>query len=112
MTVYIVVHAHELKPTEDWMEYFTTLDTVLKAHGARHLAVGLPDAVIEGSWDGAVAILEFPSTEAFHACYQDPAYQRVLPLRQNSARLDAVLVTQAAPGGATQAARTMSGGAT
>ena len=53
--------------------------------------------VVEGTWPGSVVLMEFPSMAQARRWYDSPEYQRILPLRMDSAISDLILVNGVAP---------------
>ncbi|WP_112874568.1 DUF1330 domain-containing protein [Paracoccus endophyticus] len=50
-------------------------------YGGRFLVRGSEGRVAEGEMPGRTVVVEFPSVEAAHACYDSPEYRRALALR-------------------------------
>lgn len=65
--------------------YFSQLLTpVLQRHGGKVLYVYRIDAALKGSLKPAInASLTFPSMEALQAMFQDPEYQKIIPVRDS-----------------------------
>ncbi len=61
-------------------------------YGARFLARGGPQEVVEGQARKRSVILEFPTIEAARACYASPGYQAAKALRLNAADGDIIIV--------------------
>ncbi len=57
---------------------------ILPRYGARVLAADTDGKALEGTVRNMNVIIEFPSEEAVRACYNDPEYRAVLPLRLRS----------------------------
>ena len=54
----------------------------IEAAGGKYLARGGPHTVYEGDWPPyRLALVQFPSREAFGSCYHSPAYQDLHALR-------------------------------
>lgn len=62
-------------------------------HGGKWLAQG-PATVVEGSWPGAVVLMEFPSREAAETWYKSEEYQAILPLRLKNSISDIIMIDQ------------------
>ena len=66
-------------------QYGAKVGSTIKSHQGRVVAYDEEPEVLEGSIDHPrTVILEFPSMTAFHAWYDSPEYQEILPLRLKS----------------------------
>jgi uncharacterized protein (DUF1330 family) len=66
-------------------QYGAKVGPTIKAHQGRIVAFDEEPEVVEGSIEHPrTVILEFPSMTAFHAWYDSPEYQEILPLRLKS----------------------------
>ena len=83
MPVY-VVNAYDIHDFETFKEYPPQVAPLLMKHGAKLLAMDTAAKAIEGNPKMMNAIVEFPSEEAAHEFYNDPAYQSFIHLRHNS----------------------------
>nr|WP_201759092.1 DUF1330 domain-containing protein [Acidisarcina polymorpha] len=59
--------------------------------GGKWLALG-PADVIEGTWPGAVVLLEFPDRKSATDWYHSSEYQAILPLRTKNSISDIVFI--------------------
>lgn len=50
-------------------------------YGGRFLVRGGEARVAEGAMPGRTVVIEFPTVEAAHACYDSPEYRRAIALR-------------------------------
>lgn len=73
--------------------YLDQVEATVAPYGGRFLAMG-PATVTEGTWPGAVVLMEFPSREYAESWYNSAAYQKILPLRLNNAISDLVLIDE------------------
>jgi uncharacterized protein (DUF1330 family) len=65
----------------------------IEAHQGRFIVRGGAFTTLEGEMPyERIAVLEFPSRAAAEAWYRSPDYQRILPLRTQSARSQFILV--------------------
>ncbi|HYL24618.1 MAG TPA: DUF1330 domain-containing protein [Burkholderiales bacterium] len=83
-------------PNEDGLSYLEQVESTVKRYGGRWLAQGAVH-VVEGAWPGSVALLEFSSMDEARRWYDSPEYQRILPLRVDSAVSDLILVDGVGP---------------
>ncbi|AWB91021.1 DUF1330 domain-containing protein [Aeromicrobium chenweiae] len=81
-------------PNEQGLTYLEQVEATVVPFGGRWLAQGAPDVVKEGSWDGAVVLMEFPDRDAAEGWYASEAYQHILPLRVGSSISDLVFIDQ------------------
>jgi uncharacterized protein (DUF1330 family) len=66
-------------------QYGEQVVLTIKSHQGRIVAFDEEPEVVEGSIEHRrTVILEFPSMTAFHAWYDSPEYQEILPLRLKS----------------------------
>ena len=93
MTTYLINHLRIPGdiPNSHGLDYLEQVEATVAPHGGKWLAQG-PADVVEGSWQGSVVLMEFPSREAANAWYNSPEYQAILPLRLNNAISDVVLI--------------------
>ncbi|WP_445161081.1 DUF1330 domain-containing protein [Mycobacterium sp. Dal123C01] len=82
----------------DIARYLQRIDSTLAPFGGRFLAHGAEAEVLEGNWEGAVVILEFPDLEHARAWYNSPGYQEILPLRTQNGDTTVILVDGVPPG--------------
>jgi uncharacterized protein (DUF1330 family) len=80
-------------PNLSALDYLDQVEATVAPYGGKWLAMG-PVTVTEGTWPGAVVLMEFPSREQADNWYNSAAYQKILPLRVNSAISDIVLIDE------------------
>ncbi|SON55269.1 hypothetical protein HDIA_1728 [Hartmannibacter diazotrophicus] len=80
-------------PNLSALDYLDQVEATVAPYGGKWLAMG-PATVTEGTWPGAVVLMEFPSREQADNWYNSAAYQKILPLRVNSAISDIVLIDE------------------
>jgi uncharacterized protein (DUF1330 family) len=73
-------------------EYGKVVAATLPPFDGRFVIRGGNCTVLEGEWQPRTVILEFPSRDAAEAWYKSDAYQKIIGLRQNSARGSLVIV--------------------
>ena len=92
MKAYCIVYESIDDPTT-FEEYRRQVLPTLEPHGGRFLVRGGAFTALEGEMPyQRIAMLEFPSRAAAEAWYHSPEYQRILPLRTQSARNLFILV--------------------
>jgi uncharacterized protein (DUF1330 family) len=83
MTVYLV-NSYNIDDPKVFRGYPPKVAKILPRYGARVLAADTDGKALEGTAKIMNAIIEFPSEEAVRACYNDPEYRAILPLRLRS----------------------------
>jgi uncharacterized protein (DUF1330 family) len=86
MSVYVIAQS-EIENRELLNQYGAKVGPTIESHQGRIVAFDEEPEVVEGQLEHArTVILEFPSITAFHAWYDSPEYQEILPLRLKSTR--------------------------
>ena len=98
MTAYALAHLRTPTTNQDVVDYIDRIQDTLDPYGGRFLVHGGDVEVMEGSWPGSLAIIEFPDLPAARAWYASPAYQKILPKRTDHIESDAILVEGVAAG--------------
>jgi uncharacterized protein (DUF1330 family) len=80
MTVYLLI-SYNIDDSEMFRGYPPKVAKILPRYGARVLAADTDGKALEGTIRNMNVIIEFPSEEAVQACYNDPEYRAVMPLR-------------------------------
>jgi uncharacterized protein (DUF1330 family) len=89
---YCIVYEVVDDPTP-FEEYRRQVMPTIQAHGGRFLVRGGAFTALEGEMPyQRIAMLEFPSRAKAEEWYHSPEYQRILPLRTQSARCQFILV--------------------
>jgi len=78
-------------PSGRSLDYLEQVEATVAPFNGKWLAMG-PVDVSEGSWPGAVVLMEFPDRKAATDWYNSSDYQAILPLRKNSAISDLILI--------------------
>src|SRR5688572_11818929 len=92
MTAYAVAHLRDVEFNEEIAEYLRRIDATLEPHGGRFLVHGGRVHPLEGEFDAALVVLEFPDVDAARSWYESPGYQAILRLRTDNSRGVAFLV--------------------
>lgn len=94
MTAYAVAHLTEPPATlpEDVLVYMERVQATLDPFSGRFLVHGGPVEIREGTWPGALVLIEFPDLTAARAWYESDAYSTLKPLRTRNVPTDAILV--------------------
>lgn len=98
---YAVAWMNGMNVNDDIIEYLRRVDATLAPFDGEIL-IHAPELVVaEGTAQGMLVAIRFPSTEAAEGWYTSPAYQEILPLRLNNIDREssfAVLAEGVAPG--------------
>lgn len=97
MSAYAVAHMHKVTVGSDIVEYLRRIDATLEPFGGRFLVHGGEFDVLEGGWDGALIVIEFPDRKRAHGWYSSQAYQDILGLRTENSRSDIILAEGVEP---------------
>ncbi|KAA1419601.1 DUF1330 domain-containing protein [Nocardioides humilatus] len=89
---YAIAYLREIDFGPEIAEYLERIDETLAPYGGHFLVHGGALTPAEGTWDGAVVVIEFPSTAAVEEWYDSPAYQAILPLRTEHSQSIAAMV--------------------
>lgn len=85
MPAYVIGHIIVKNP-EKWSEYQARIPATLEPWGARLLCRGKLAAVLAGEHDYTdTVVIQFPDQNAVHGWHESPAYQALLPTRQQAA---------------------------
>lgn len=95
---YAVAYLREVDVNEAIIDYIERIDATLAPYDGRFLVHGGAITPLEGTWDGDVVVIAFPSAGAAQAWYDSPDYQAILALRVDSSRSVAAVVEGVPPG--------------
>ena len=86
MAAYVIVGVDVADP-EAYSAYTREVPATLEPYGGRFVVRGGAFTVLEGDWPAPrIVVLAFPSVEQAEAWHESPAYQAILPVRQQNAR--------------------------
>jgi uncharacterized protein (DUF1330 family) len=83
---YAVAYLRQVDVGPEILDYIARIDATLAPYDGRFLVHGGDITPLEGTWDGDVVLIAFPSVAAARAWYDSPAYQAILPLRVDHAQ--------------------------
>lgn len=93
MSVYMIVEAKEVMDSKGYGEYIQKVPQTIAKFGGKYLVRGGPVTVLSGDWDPSrVIIVEFESMEKFQGWWNSSEYRAVAPLRERSAKTNAVVI--------------------
>ncbi|WP_067477671.1 DUF1330 domain-containing protein [Actinomadura hibisca] len=82
MTAYAMAHLRPTAlPNDEVLDYIERIQATMDPFGGRFLVHGSEVEDVEGEFEGALVMLEFPDKAAVRAWYASDAYQEILPLR-------------------------------
>lgn len=82
----------DVQDPERYKDYVTTAAPALQRFGARFLVRGGKTDVLEGQARARNVVIEFPSVEAAHQCYNSPEYQEARAIRQSISEAEFIIV--------------------
>lgn len=92
MAAYLVAQLEVHDPAM-FQRYREAVTPLIDRFGGRYRARGGELEVLEGAWPlPRLVIIEFQSRDAARLFYDSPEYQKILPLRQEAAEGNVVLV--------------------
>lgn len=94
MTAYAVAHLTQppaILP-EEVLFYMERVQATLDPFSGRVLVHGGPVEIREGTWPGALVLIEFPNLTAARTWYESDAYSTLKPLRTRNVEGHAILV--------------------
>ena len=84
-----------VRDEEKWAQYRAQVPATLAPWGAELLFRGQRAAVLSGEhMHSDTVVIRFPDLAAVDAWYRSPAYQVLIPLRQQAASLDLVVFSE------------------
>jgi uncharacterized protein (DUF1330 family) len=92
MHAYAIAHLRNITMGQPIATYLERIDATLAPFHGRFLVHGGAMTPLEGDFNSAVVIIEFPDADTAHAWYRSAAYQDILPLRTDNAEGDAFIV--------------------
>ncbi|MFI6978393.1 DUF1330 domain-containing protein [Embleya sp. NPDC050154] len=98
MTAYAFAHLRSVDFNAEIVEYVEKIDATLDAHGGRFIVHNKVPEVMDGSFEGVLVLIEFPSAEAAKAWYHSAGYQEIVDFRINNSDGGAAIVEGVGPG--------------
>jgi uncharacterized protein (DUF1330 family) len=81
MKAYAIAYLRNVRMGADIVEYLERIDETLAPYDGHFLVHGATAEQIEGEWEGAPIVIEFPDYEHLRDWYESPDYREILPLR-------------------------------
>lgn len=86
-TAYVIGHI-TVKNAEKWAEYRNQVPATLEPWGAELVLRGKRVAILAGEHPHSdIVVIRFPDKDAVNRWYSSPAYQALIPLRQQAAEV-------------------------
>ena len=93
MPVYMIVETKEVMDEEMYGQYIKQVPQTVAKFGGKYLARGENVSLILGEWrPERLIIIEFESMHKFASWLSSPEYKAVAPLRERSAKVNAIIV--------------------
>ena len=84
MKSYAIAYLRNVRMGAGIVEYLERIDETLAPYDGHFLVHGAEPERIEGEWEGAPIVIEFPDHDHLMGWYDSPAYREILPLRANN----------------------------
>ncbi|MDI2132552.1 DUF1330 domain-containing protein [Yinghuangia seranimata] len=97
MTAYAFAHLRSVDVNEEIVEYLRRIDDTLTPYDGRFLIHNRTPEVVDGTFEGVLVLIEFPTVEAAKAWYNSDAYQAILAFRTNNSDGGACIVEGRTP---------------
>ncbi|HSA48900.1 MAG TPA: DUF1330 domain-containing protein [Yinghuangia sp.] len=97
MTAYAFAHLRSVDFNADIVTYLRKIDATLPPYDGRFIVHGKTPEVLDGSFEGVLVIIEFPSVERAKAWYHSEGYQEILHLRVANSDGGAAIVEGVGP---------------
>ncbi len=91
MPAYAVAHMRQVAMGQPIVEYLERIDATLAPFGGRFIVHGGDVEVLEGSWPGALIVIEFPDRGQVRAWYDSEAYREIVALRTGNSQSDVIV---------------------
>ncbi|MCW2815906.1 MAG: hypothetical protein JWN84_3361 [Nocardioides sp.] len=89
---YALAYLRDVDLNDQVVDYIQRIDATLAPYDGRFLVHGGELTPVEGTWDGQLVVIAFPSSGAARAWYDSADYQAILPLRLDNSRSMATIV--------------------
>jgi len=93
MAVYMIVETKEVMDGEKYREYIKKVPWTIEKFGGKYLTRGGKVEIISGNWrPERLIVITFHSMRKFIAWWNSPEYKAIAPLREESAKTNAIVV--------------------
>jgi uncharacterized protein (DUF1330 family) len=90
MKAYAIAYLRNVRMGAAIVEYLERIDATLAPYDGHFIVHGAQPERVEGEWEGAPIVIEFPDYDRLHEWYASAAYREILPLR--TANSDGVVI--------------------
>ena len=97
MPAYAVAHMRQVAMGQPIVEYLERIDATLAPFGGRFIVHGGDVEVLEGSWPGALIVIEFPDRGLVRAWYDSQAYREIVACAPTTPRATSSWPRESAP---------------
>src|SRR5215510_8395094 len=91
MSAYGIAHMRQVSAGPSIVEYLLRIDATRRPFGGRFIVHGGEIEVLEGSWPGALIVIEFPDRGRADAWYRSDAYRQIVALRTDNSHSDVIV---------------------
>jgi uncharacterized protein (DUF1330 family) len=91
MPAYAVAHMRQVTMGHPIVEYLERIDATLAPFDGRFIVHGGDVEILEGSWPGALIVIEFPDRDRVRAWYESQAYREIIALRTDNSQSDVIV---------------------
>ena len=81
MKAYAIAYLRNVRMGADIVEYLERIDDTLAPYDGHFIVHGARPESVEGEWEGAPIVIEFPDRDHLYGWYESAAYREILPLR-------------------------------
>jgi uncharacterized protein (DUF1330 family) len=92
MPAYAIAHMRRVTLGPAIVEYLERIDATLAPYGGRFIIHGGDFELLEGTWPGALIVIEFPDRAQAAGWYGSPAYREIAPLRTDNSDSDVIVI--------------------
>jgi uncharacterized protein (DUF1330 family) len=84
MKHYAIAYLRNVRMGADIVEYLERIDETLAPYDGHFIVHGAQPESIEGEWEGAPIVIEFPDRTSLYGWYESENYRKILPLRTDN----------------------------
>ena len=92
MTAFAMAHLRTVDLNAEVADYILRIDETLTPYGGEFRVHGKEPEVMDGEFEGALVVIEFPDVQAAKGWYASEAYQEILALRTDNSTGGAFIV--------------------
>lgn len=93
MSVYMIIQTKEITDSEKYASYTSKARPIVESYGGKYLVSTDNIMNINWSWSPVrMVIIEFPDDTSFDKCFASDEYKKIIHLRTESVKGEAILV--------------------